>query len=133
MKERTQGHGRTVNDSEFNIEEARKRRESATEGPWYVDLDGPTAYVWFKGGDDIKHMTRADAEFVSHARSDLPATLEMLEKARRQLKAIKVYGDRFVDWHQLCASNGVCGQDEPGGPPCRSPRYGSLIILGEGE
>ena len=58
--------------------------------------------------------------------------LGRLVDIQSQLKAIIAYGDRFVDWHELCDPKGACGQAEPDGPPCLSPRYGSLAILGKG-
>ena len=57
--------------------------------------------------------------------------LGRLVDVQSQLKALVMYGDRFVDWHKMCDPKGACREDEQGGPLCRSPRYGSLAILGK--
>jgi hypothetical protein len=107
--------------NKLDVQAAKERCEAAT-AQWTREERSE----WTKGYP-------YSAKFTQGVVYQLSAALEALEEVQQELKAIKVYGDRFVDWHALCVPNGACGEAEPGGPPCRSPRYGSLAILGESE
>lgn len=71
------------------IAQMRERANAATEGPWVCDLNGN--YENRVAETDTMHIcstakvnidqTLDDAEFIAHARTDLPAVLELLEKA----------------------------------------------------
>jgi len=78
-----------LNDEQ--LAEIRKRAEAATAGPWYLngDLlvygDGPYDYIWELETEKIK------AEFIAHAREDVPkllAEIERLESVNKALSTI---------------------------------------------
>lgn len=68
----------------FDREAARARCDAATEGPWTLDsppeasliISTPTTWAVFDGEAETD-----DAEFIAHARTDLPAALDQLEAA----------------------------------------------------
>lgn len=98
MEEQGQAPGRTVN-GRLNIQAARARCEAATPKPWAVTdrnaagdryvgpVDEYVAIVVRSAVNDLP--TEANADFIAHARSDLPAALEALEEAQGKLLAVK--------------------------------------------
>lgn len=66
------------------LEEIRDRAEAATEGPWWTPSRMEPAEV-FSGtgvGSDVcvaTESTKADAEFIAHARTDVPRLLAALD------------------------------------------------------
>ena len=91
----------------MDIAAAKKRCEAATPEPWEVweyeehfepynravsvvmewqEVEGkPKGYSKI----DSTVLTQADAEFIAHARSDLPAALEALEEAVKSYEAMR--------------------------------------------
>lgn len=65
------------------IEAIRKRAEMATEGPWEVGYDefdsDSSVYV---GEEEITPIHRYDAEFIAHARTDIPKLLAEVDRLR---------------------------------------------------
>ena len=63
----------------MNTEEKRairERSEKATPGPWKHNGGNlGWAPFWYTTSDDGVHATQDDAEFVTHARTDIPALL----------------------------------------------------------
>ena len=98
MKEPIQEPGHTVSGSSLNVKEARERCEAATEGPWemFEAKDSPPIVRKVNGQRFVcevrgswQTMLTKDAEFIAHARSDLPAALEALEEAQGKLDAVE--------------------------------------------
>ena len=99
---------------------ARARCEAATEGPWvwdaapWVDYDRDKVAPWLTGddglgpvitGDGIKAEER-DAELIAHARTDLPAALDMLNRCVTTIGALKfprgdVYEEGVIEAEKL--------------------------------
>jgi hypothetical protein len=80
----------------MNLDEIRARAEAATPGPWHLDgrsicadveisHDGPVDGKWRKtvacsvGAWLSGRPTDTDAEFIAHAREDVPALLALVE------------------------------------------------------
>ncbi len=96
---------------EAQLEAIKARAEKATPGPWYYDEEGCRAYIWQSGSllDSVCHLQvsnrpgwRKDAAFIAHARTDLPALVEEVERLREALRNIAV-----VDWLSLEAARDV--------------------------
>src|SRR5688500_14177874 len=66
-----------------SIEEIEKRAEAATPGPWWVS---PNPEQWVESEHDYPPSRLQDAEFIAHAREDIPALIESL-RARDELLA----------------------------------------------
>ena len=86
----------------FDLATARALCDAATPGPWEQILTGGTAYVTttthrcFNIGLDVDGPRRADARFISAARTGWPAALDALddlEAARATLTAIRAAQD----------------------------------------
>ena len=80
--------------SEKEIEAIRKRADKATEGPWWAseglyvvnNLTGDS-YEW--DADFVAETEReSDAEFIAHAREDIPKLLAEIERLRSGLEAL---------------------------------------------
>lgn len=87
-----------MNDSD-RIAEIRSRADAATAGPWHgphdpdIDLCARFGdYGWTAGSPDgngpeydvDSEQGKADAEFIAHAREDVPFLLDQLEQARTE-------------------------------------------------
>lgn len=66
---------------------ALKRCEEATPGPWKrpfddgaITADGDTSLLGLDSSDMAIVWSKADAEFIAHARTDLPNALAMLDR-----------------------------------------------------
>lgn len=86
----------------------RARADAATEGPWYRDsttdangsnyTENVTRNSWdvamCPGGDALLEARRAqaakDADFIAHARTDVPALLDENARLRAALYAVKI-------------------------------------------
>jgi hypothetical protein len=81
--------------NKLDLEEIRRRSNAATEGPWVSDKglsergDKRTAVIshfdyddgdWYIHGDIAGH---ADAEFIAHARQDVPALIAEVERLQK--------------------------------------------------
>ena len=101
----------------------RQRVEKATEGPWNTGFDyeknDPIVlapgyiehtidYTLTEGG--LEHG-KADAEFIAHAREDIPALLDEIDRLNAAIRAVEaVHQKRGASWPH----NGgvfVCGAD----------------------
>ncbi len=83
------------------LEEIRKRAEAATEGPWQNVRPGgipPGIVCDIKGKPwDITD----DAEFISHARSDIPWLLALLAQKDEALRYYELPDGHFWDCKNL--------------------------------
>ncbi len=70
----------------MNLDKIRARIDAASKGPWQGGEDG---LVWApRLGDPVSASTeQADAEFIAHARTDIPALLAEVERLRGLLGA----------------------------------------------
>ena len=71
----------------LHLSSIRERVEKATPGPWTADLlpEGHESIDWViigAGGNLSSDMNRDDAAFIAHARSDIPALLDEVERLR---------------------------------------------------
>lgn len=103
--------------SKPNLDAIRARVEAATEGPWHIENDSEQDYEvgipysewpsvlvgpenafpseWAKGHgetrrvQEVPELLPSDAEFISHARQDVPALLAYIEQLEAQLDAVR--------------------------------------------
>ncbi len=69
------------------LEEIKARAEAATEGPWKAVRTQIANDIY--GRKHIGHITYdANADFIAHSRTDIPALVEALEVAVRALTEI---------------------------------------------
>jgi hypothetical protein len=109
-----------------SLEEIRERAEKATPGPW--DIDGSDNQNWgirSVAGDQpsIAPMagyrskdTEADAEFIAHAREDVPALLARIEKLEAIAEAAEDAADALEKYLPLieghvAAPHGLSSRD----------------------
>lgn len=92
-----------MSETERRLREIQERAEKATEGPWYAhhcgyhkedpgsacgiatdpreDFEGYADIVGDRAYDECHHpMTEEDAQFVAHAREDIPFLLQLVKK-----------------------------------------------------
>ncbi|MED3650001.1 hypothetical protein [Heyndrickxia sporothermodurans] len=80
----------TLNNEQ--LEAIRKRAEAATEGPWELDEDD--FGLWNRNGRNYigsigKSMADSDAEFIAHAREDVPALLSLVAQQRAEVERLR--------------------------------------------
>ncbi|MFH5879790.1 hypothetical protein [Arthrobacter sp. NA-172] len=68
----------------MSLDAIRKRAEAAEPGPWFLDSDGVSIYYVFHNGDTLDRdrlaeSSGSDAEFIAHARTDIPRLLNALD------------------------------------------------------
>jgi hypothetical protein len=78
------------------IRAIRERAGKASEGPWesHGDSPGKPPMVWDNSGDAIvsqmpngrPYFEPEDADFIAHARTDVPALCDAVEEARKVLR-----------------------------------------------
>lgn len=87
---------------DLNLEEIEARANAATDGPWWAWDRGVGWHIALgtpKDVDDWGHPShllpegfrtdisrQADAEFIAHARTDIPKLIEEVRRLRTQLK-----------------------------------------------
>jgi hypothetical protein len=65
-----------------DLDAIRARTDAATAGPWHGE-HAEFGYV------TIGDWLPADAEFIAHARTDIPFLLDLVDELRRQVKVWK--------------------------------------------
>jgi hypothetical protein len=100
-------------DARPDVDEIQARVEAATSGPWYQGQNSRTyetsKEVWTRthmddpvSVDVFPVATRAeDAEFVAHAREDVPALLAALAAERERADQAEVALERLSDAHDV--------------------------------
>lgn len=88
-------------------EAIRQRAEKATKGPWTAENaetreDGSPGNAWGVVSPDfivILHdfVRNVDAEFIAHAREDIPALLAALDVLEAERDRLRVMTDRWDD------------------------------------
>lgn len=79
----------------------RERAEAATAGPW--ELIGGGEYVTGVSilvAPDDGGVTGNDAEFIAHARTDLPRLLDAVEAVMREVGYAPESNDYLEDWER---------------------------------
>lgn len=78
------------------LDAIRERAEKATPGPWWLggnDVDGPdTGYGELRVAtisNTARREQKANAEFIAHAREDIPRLLAEIERLQAELKYYK--------------------------------------------
>ena len=82
------------------LNEIEARANAATEGPW--ELLGDGEYVSGPGilvAPDDGGVTSADAEFIAHARTDVPWLLEQVDRRDKALEKVLRLHPRVVVLH----------------------------------
>lgn len=76
----------------------RARAEAATDGPWGVSDEVPTFVVTCLDGEGTitDYLDEADAEFIAHARTDVPALLAEVDRQAAEIDRLRkaVKGER---------------------------------------
>jgi hypothetical protein len=90
--------------TDAELEAIRKRAEAATEGPWYSE-DNSVVYsekvVDRKYGEPVEVADTScgpdigNAEFIAHAREDVPKLLAEVERLRDALEDIADTGESY--------------------------------------
>jgi len=103
------------------LEEIRKRCEDATPGPWKPTKSGYSVFCRIPYFSDLRIATgfeRGDAEFMAHAREDIPWLLEqMVTTLRRADAAIRDLTELAEMWILAGTAKSVRAQ--------RKTQYGS--------
>jgi hypothetical protein len=121
----------------FNPAAARARCKAATAGEWIVKGPSPGIDVGFDDGGDYAVVTdghviaeafhkvavgvavgaKDNAEFIAHARSDLPAALEALVEAQAEARKLRHWARDFPQkrvWVHIVieSCNAILGESE---------------------
>ena len=84
------------------IDEIRARCEAATPGKWEADYNTPFStdvtgimadegyVILADGGFDDEYPREEDAEFIAHAREDIPYLIELLAEQDAEIKRLKI-------------------------------------------
>jgi hypothetical protein len=78
--------------TQSRLEATRERADKATAGRWYYVpiVNSPEFYIGDDGHEGIAEsvFVKEDAEFIAHARQDIPLLLAEVERLRRELSFI---------------------------------------------
>ena len=103
-----------MNDPRETLNRIRKQADNATKGPWVCTLNGDESEVtyanapitWDDHGGEV--FTEGDAEFISHARTDVPALVAALKKV------LELHQETTISLgHGLLQRQCVCGSAWP--------------------
>jgi SMC interacting uncharacterized protein involved in chromosome segregation len=80
------------------LEAMRKRAEAATPGPWYVDVFGDEVRSNESDLSVAYDITdEANAEFIAHAREDIPKLLAEIERLNDVIKQLTETTESFLE------------------------------------
>jgi hypothetical protein len=94
--------------TELDVAAIRARCEAATDGPWlidslesgeyglFIDRDPDAERLGCGGRQVAGWLTEANAEFIAHARADLPAALDEIERLRAALDEARAEVERLT-------------------------------------
>ncbi len=135
-----------MHEQKIDLEAIRAREQAATPGPWEADESAP--WVWSKASDNwmriadmrgwgqltgkggglglsdevAEAIQNANAEFIAHAREDIPALLSHIEEQDKRIAAlelqqpIEVGGDVLARLDRFecptCSHRGICKMTE---------------------
>ena len=89
----------------MNIEEIKARESKATPGPWNFITVCSDEEVWIER--DVynphakEHMTGEDADFIVHAREDVPALVEAFEANGDMLARLRDLHKKTLIWRGI--------------------------------
>lgn len=88
--------------TEERLVEIRGREKAASDGPWAVQDKGAIPLIYGPDGERVAKVIdhQEDAAFIAHAREDIPALLDEVERLRaenEQLKEIAWNGIELMD------------------------------------
>lgn len=74
------------------------RAKAATPGPWIAQLYGDEGWEIqpVARGQDYGICSQSDAEFIAHAREDIPALIAEVEQLRMKINNLKISYDHEV-------------------------------------
>ena len=80
-------------DSKY-LEEIKAREQAATKGPWKngIGYDEDTRKKWICGLLTTRgkfEQENANADFIAHSRTDIPALIEQHEQDQKQISTLK--------------------------------------------
>ena len=141
------------------LDEIEARANAATEGPWEWEgeakaeweiganslvpsrrPDDPVLYGYGYDASGIEVKTPADAEFIAHARTDVPWLLEQVDRRDKALEKVLRLHPRVVVLHAdpefgRMEDDAICGacivNHEPADWPC--PTVEAITTALEGE
>ncbi len=99
----------------MDIQAAKARCKAASPGPWVKAAGGHIhSRAWGQGW--VARANGNDAEFIAHARTDLPAVLEALEEAQGIIEAVKKEAHNWDDsecaWYCRMKVDAILGESE---------------------
>ena len=142
-----------MNDPYETLDRIRKRANAATEGPWerhqyepYPGRDRGDVSICGRQGNvtvaywyyDDEYET-ADAEFIAHARTDVPWLLEQVDRRDKALEKVLRLHPRVVVLHAdpefgRMEDDAICGacivNHEPADWPCPTVRAITAALNG---
>lgn len=97
------------------LEEIKQRLENATPGPWIAQNggEGDDTSIWFVSTKDSQPKTWqavaecgfslpfSNADFIAHAREDIPFLLAEIERLKTDLNYQRQYADEKWQNHQM--------------------------------
>ncbi len=99
------------------IEQIKERESKATKGEWFTDVCNSGPSCWCRtignkrGSDALENciipggsVGAVDAEFIAHARQDIPWLLDQLERYEKALEWCKEQRNRFIP-HSFVRNN----------------------------
>ena len=101
---------------ELDLEPIKDRATETTEGEWKVNLKGCTVYRSATDFTLIAEAYRgsADAQFIAHAKTDIPALIAEVERLRiyksemvRQLMETSVFTAKQIGWSLECVAEAL--------------------------
>lgn len=76
----------------MNLEEIKERESGAAPGPWvivepfknevYIEGGNKRSVAYIIHDDDERHTQKADADFIAHAREDIPVLISEIKRLR---------------------------------------------------
>ncbi|MDL2254313.1 hypothetical protein LJC49_09665 [Ruminococcaceae bacterium OttesenSCG-928-I18] len=96
----------------IDLEGLRARADAAASGEWYSAKDGETVWCRVPNFGDLRvaeGMDREEADFIAHARQDIPALLDEVERLRAENDRLQGLLDMaMVDMEIACQSGDYC-------------------------
>jgi hypothetical protein len=136
--------GATPMSNPLDLDAIRARAEAATEGPWHrvgksiqadvpLSDDGPSTTKWNTtvvcsvGAWGSGRPTGEDAEFIAHARTDVPALLAEVERLQCLVRDLSDSYPCWFDHHGGCQAHGYLSL----GPGEKCPQSEAQEIVAE--
>ncbi len=76
-------------DEKADLDAMQERADSATEGPWEVDKNNPGIVLMLSVDSAAGFIIGRSANFVAHARQDIPTLIELVKQQAEALERIK--------------------------------------------